>query len=194
MIQKEALERLYVREGKSMQEIADILQCSLHKVAYWMDGHSISRRSRSEAMYRKHNPDGDPFKFVEPRTLKDAELFGIGIGLYWGEGNKANKNSVRLGNTDPMLIKRFMEFLIRFFDIDKSDMKFGLQIFTDIDTNKAMRFWQKELGVWRSQFMKPTITISGSIGKYRHKSKYGVVTLHYHNKKLRDLLVNLLPR
>lgn len=176
-----------------MQEIADILGCSVHKVAYWMDGHNISRRSKSEAMYRNHNPNGDPFKFTTPKTLKDAELFGLGKGLYWGEGNKANKNSVRLGNTDPLLIKVFRKFLTRFFGIDQLDMKFGLQIFTDIDTNKAMRFWQKELGIRRSQFMKPTITISGSIGNYRHKSKYGVVTLYYHNKKLRDLLVNMLP-
>jgi hypothetical protein len=52
----------------------------------------------------------------------------------------------------------------------------------------------KILGVPSSQFMRPTVTISGSIGIYRRKSQYGVVTVMYHNIKLRDVLVGMLPR
>ena len=193
MLDKDRIFGLYHKKGKSMQEIADILGCSLHKVAYWMEKHEIKSRSRSDATYLKRNPDGDPFKLIPPKNLKDSELFGLGLGLYWGEGTKASKDSIRLGNTDPFLIKKFMDFLIRFFSIEKNDMHFGLQIFTDINSSKAMDFWIKKLKIKRSQFYKPIVTKSGSIGTYRKKSEFGVLTVMYHNKKLRNLLVSMLP-
>ena len=176
-----------------MQEIADLLGYSLHKVAYWMEKHRVPSRSRSDAMYVKHNPNGDPFLFQPPRTLKEAELFGMGLGLYWGEGTKASISSIRLGNTDPELIKVFINFLIRFFSIRKKDLKFGLQIFSDIDPGEALDFCVKHLRIEKSQFYKLVITKSGSIGTYRTKSQYGVLTVMYHNTKLRSLLGSMMP-
>ena len=176
-----------------MQQIADSLSCSVNKVKYWMVKYGIKRRSISEAIYIINNPNGDPFNFRLPKTFKEAKLFGLGLGLYWGEGTKANPHAIRLGNTDPRLLKKFIEFLITFFRISKDDLMFGLQLFTDINVEKAKRFWMHEVGTKPSQFYKPTITISGSIGTYRKKSEYGVLTVIYHNRKLRDLLISLLP-
>lgn len=193
MIKKEALKKLYIENKKSMQEIADILNCSLHKVAYWMEKHRIPARKRSEAMYVKYNPHGDPFKFKQPTTLKEAELFGLGLGLYWGEGTKTSKTSVRLGNTDPNLLKRFIEFLEKFYGIKRKKMKFGLQIFNDIKPQTALDFWIKSLRINSAQFNKIIVTKSGSIGTYRKKTEYGVLTAMFHNKKLRDLIIATLP-
>ncbi|MBU0458100.1 helix-turn-helix domain-containing protein [Patescibacteria group bacterium] len=192
MIKQELLEKLYAKEGKSMQEIANKLGCSVHKVQYWMKQYNIKSRSISDAIYQWHNPDGDPFMFKKPRTSKEQMLYGLGLGLYWGEGTKASKHSVRLGNTDPDLIKIFMDFLIILYGVKRKDFRFGLQIFTDIDEEKALDFWTKKLRIPREQFGKVIVTKSGSIGTYRKKSQFGVVTLHYHNKKLRDLLLNQL--
>jgi len=118
----------------------------------------------------------------------------MGLGLYWGEGNKANIHSLRLGNTDPELIKTYMSFLITLFGVKKENLKFGLQIFTDTKQEVALYYWVNKLDVKPSQFYKITVTISGSVGTYRHKSKYGVLTVYFHNKKLRDIVVNMLPR
>lgn len=158
-----------------------------------MEKYKITRRSRSEATYTKKHPNGDPFKFNPPGNIAEAKLLGLGLGLYWGEGNKLNKTSIRLGNTDPQLIKVFIKFITHIFGVRKQDLRFGLQIFTDINPEQALYYWINELGVKQEQFCKPTITVSGSIGTYRHKSKFGVVTVNYHNKKLRDLLVSMLP-
>lgn len=191
---REELEELYVGQKASMADIAKVLDCSVHRVQYWMDKHGIERRTRSDAIYLKHNPNGDPFKQRSIRSQDDAKLLGMGLGLYWGEGTKSNVHSVRLGNTDPELLKVFMRFLIRLFNVKSTDMRFGLQIFTDINPQTALRYWTRELGVKPSQFYKITVTISGSLGTYRKKSPYGVVTVHYHNKKLRDIIVGMLPR
>ena len=193
VIDRDILSHLYLEEGKSMQEIADNLHCSLNTIYYWIKKYCITTRSHSEATYLKRNPNGDPFSFKEPETALEIKLLGIGIGLYWGEGNKANKNSIRLGNVDPALIRCFIDFLIVMFGIAKEDLRFGLQIFSDIEIGQALDFWIKELNIQRSQINKPIITKSGSIGTYRKKSRYGVLTVMYHNKKLRDLLISLLP-
>ena len=133
------LKKLYLKEKKSVFEIAGLLKCSESKVNYWIRKYKIPKRSISDAIYIKHNPKGDPFRVNMPKNLEETKLFGLGLGLYWGEGNKANKNSIRLGNTDPKLIKNFIEFLIKFFSIKKSDLKFGLQIFSDMVVRWAVK-------------------------------------------------------
>lgn len=176
-----------------MQQIADKLNCSVHKVRYWMEKHDIQRRTMSDAIYTWHNPQGDPFKFNLPRNKEEYILYGMGIGLYWGEGTKSNKSAIRLGNTDPELIKVFIDFLVKIFSIKKTDLHFGLQIFTDINPKEALDFWTRQLKVKDTQFWKPIVTISGSIGTYKQKSKYGVVTVNYQNIKARELLARIMP-
>lgn len=192
MIRKEKLEQLYIGKGKSMQEIATMFGCSVNKIQYWLKKYGIPRRSISDAVYLKNNPNGDPFLFKKPDSFQKAALFGLGIGLYWGEGTKANKNSVRLGNTDPALVEAFIMFLEVIFCLKRSQLKFGLQIFSDMTEDETLDFWIKTLTIERSQFYKTTITPYRSIGTYRQKTKYGVLTIYFHNRKLRDVLVGLL--
>ncbi len=177
-----------------MQDIAHKFDCSVHAVQYWMQRHDIARRSISDAVYRKHHPKGDPFRFVAPKTHEDRILFGLGVGLYWGEGTKASKHAVRLGNTDPALIECFMDFLVRFFSIKRKDFRFGLQIFTDVPAQDALAYWISALDIQKTQFYKVTVTKSGSLGTYRKKSRFGVLTVYYHNTKVRDILVRLCRR
>ncbi|MDP1629549.1 MAG: hypothetical protein Q8L57_02930 [bacterium] len=187
------LRQLYLKKCRSVFDIAKKFHCSENKINYWLRKFKIPKRSISEAIYIKNNPKGDPFKFVEPKDFESAKLFGLGLGLYWGEGNKANKTTVRLGNSDPNLLKAFIKFLTRFFCIDKKDLKFHLHIFSDIDVKEAQDYWMKQLAIKKSQFYKPFVTKSGKLGTYRVKSRYGVLTLYYGNVKLKNILINLLP-
>lgn len=193
-MEKSELLALYIDQGMSVTSIASQLECSTNRINYWLAKHSIKKRSISEAIYLHNNPNGDPFTMRPVKSVKDAMLVGLGIGLYWGEGTKANKYSVRLGNTDPDLLNKFIEFLTYSCGVNKDNLKFGLQIFTDINLEEALTYWENKLKIKRSQFYKTTVTISGSIGSYRKKSLYGVVTVYYHNKKLRDIIVSMLPR
>jgi len=114
---KAKLEDLYIKNQLSVPVIAKKLGCSGHKINYWLGKHNILKRSISNAIYLKYNPNGDPFNFTPPKNPKEERLFGLGIGLYWGEGNKANKNIVKLGNSDPELLKVFIQFLVKFFNL-----------------------------------------------------------------------------
>lgn len=177
-----------------MREIAEALCCSEHKVVYWMDKHGIRRRSLSDAIYLKNHPNGDPFTIRKPRTPKDWELYGLGIGLYWGEGGKASKNAVRLGNTDPALLRTFVRFLVDLCGVKLEDLRFGVQIFNDLNPNEALAYWAKELNVKRTQFYHPVLSPSQSTGTYRRHAMYGVLSVYYNNRNLQRWILGQLPR
>ena len=193
-IDKEKLSKYYFKENKSISEIAKLLGRSENGINYWMKKYGLKKRSISEAVYLKNNPNGDPFKVKKPDSLYLAELKGMGLGLYWGEGNKRNKNSVKLTNTDVGLINKFIEFLVRILGIAKDDIKFSLQVYNDVDPEEARRYWINKLDIKASQFYKTVwFTKSDKSGTYKEKNKHGVVIIYYHNTKLRNVLVNMLP-
>lgn len=181
-----------MRRCLSAAVIAQRLKCSEHKINYWLNKHSISKRSISDALYAAWNPKGDPFSSPVIHTKQEAFLYGIGLGLYWGEGNKSNKLSVRLGNTDPELIKIFLRFLRTIYRIDGKKLQFGLQIFSDMSPHKSLQFWQRHLKVSPSQFYKVVVTPARSLGTYRIKNKHGVLTVHFNNRKLRDIICHAI--
>jgi hypothetical protein len=118
---------------------------------------------------------------------------GVGIGLYWGEGNKVAKNSIRLGNTDPKLIRKFLDFLTNICGADPGKIRFGLQIFSDTSPAQALDYWMSIVDFPRSQFLpKVVVTPARGSGNYRKKSEYGVLTVYFHNKKLKRLLMDML--
>ena len=193
-ISKKELEHLYIVEKKSQKEIAEHFKCSHSKICYWIIKYKIPVRTKSEAMYVKCNPSGDPFSFKKLETQKDYFLFGLGLGLYWGEGVKVYKNSIRLGNTDPRLIRAFLKFLKDIYNIDESKVKFGLQIFGDIDKAQTINFWMKELSAKKSQFQEIVCTPSRGEGIHKKKSEFGVLTVYFHNMKLRDIIMKEIEK
>ena len=194
MIDKVYLEEKYIREKCSVAEIAVEFGCSQNKVTYWIQKHGIKKRTISEAQYIKHNPGGDPFTFKKPHTEGEWFLYGLALGLYWGEGNKKSKTAIRLGNTDPDLIKYFLDFLINMYAVDVSRLRFGLQVFTDIDSEKAKRFWCKKLNISPKSFQKVVVTPSVRRGTYGERSEFGVLTVYFSNTKIRDTIVGAIER
>ncbi len=191
---KDFLLQTYIDQKKSAKDIAHMHGCSEHKVNYWLGKYKIPKRLLSEAIYVKYNPNGDPFSFQLPLSLEEMFLYGLGIGLYWGEGTKKNKHAVRLGNSDPSLVKAFMQFLMHCYNIPENRFRFWLQVFSDMSPEATLRYWCKALGVSRSQFGKVTITPMRGAGTYREKTKYGVVAIYVSNMKLRNLLCQHLEK
>lgn len=180
--------KLYNNKKKSVREISETLECSQNKINYWLEKYAIKKRTIAEAVYIHHNPNGDPFSFHKLKTKEDALLFGLGMGLYWSEGTKRDTHAVRLGNSDPYLIKKFMQFLIYIYGVKKDDLRFGLQIFDDMSSVLTKKFWKKHLDVRENQFYKVMYKTKGGKETYGRKCQYGVLTLYFNNKKLRDII------
>lgn len=189
-ITKEKLENLY-GNGLSMQDISEKINIPHTTVRYLMSKYNIPRRSWSDATYVKRNPDGDPFLIKEKLSNNDKELKALGLGIYWGEGDKSpNNTSVRLGNTDPFLLKKFREFLRTIYSAKEEKIKYGLILFNDAKESDAVAFWENHLGIKRSQLGKITIIPPQGKGTYRKKSKNGVLIINFTNKKLKQIILS----
>ena len=189
--EKENLERLY-KSGKSMAEMGIILGCSQHKIAYWLSKHGIARRNRSDANYLKYNPDGDPFKIKHDLNSSEMFLYGLGLGIYWGEGAKTSKYSLRVSNTDVGIIKAFRQFLLNVCGLKLNKITYSIISFNDVDSNVARGYWSKQLGILPEKFGKITIIPKQGKGTYKKKSAFGVCTLQVSNIKLRKWMMKEL--
>ena len=77
------------------------------------------------------------------KSLTKKERMLIASALYWAEGAKGD---CRLSNTDPVLIKIFLECL-KEFGIFQDRLSMDLRIYQDIDPDKAKIFWSKLTGI-----------------------------------------------
>jgi len=58
---------------------------------------------------------------------------------------------------------------------------------------KAKEFWVSKLDISPRQIKeKVTVIIFGRIGAYRQKFQNGVLTLEYYNRKLRDIICDMI--
>jgi len=195
ILSEKLLRKLYLQNGLSVAQIARRLRCSQNRVNHWLGRYNIPKRTIADAMYRRHNPGGDPFLITEIDTVPKALLAGLGIGLYWGEGNKRNPSAIRLGNTDPLLIRKFIQFLRDILGVPVAKLRFGLQIFSDMPADQAKGAWLghlRGLGISAGQFQRPVITPARSLGTYREKTQWGVLTVYCSNIKLKHLLDGML--
>jgi hypothetical protein len=193
-IPSDTLRSLYVVQGKSASQIAGILCCSDNKVNYWLGKYGIKKRSISDEVYKRKNPLGDPFSVREPTNAEDAFLCGLGLGLYWGEGAKRGDGGVRLTNTDPRLILKFMDFIERMCGVKRESLRFSLQLFGDMSPENTLQYWVKELRVGAKQFYRPVISDLRGKGTYRHKSRHGVVIVYFNNVRLKAILCEMIDK
>jgi len=107
----------------------------------------------------------------------------LGLMLYWGEGDKTGNYFVALTNTDIKVLKYFVSWLRKYFDIDEKRLRGRLYIWGLFDEDKAKKSWSKELNIPISQFTKSYISKSKpNIRKARHK--YGVCRVSYGSTKI----------
>jgi hypothetical protein len=194
ILSKEVLFDLYVNKKYSTSKISGIFNCSENKINYWLGKFKINKRTISEAIYQFKNPLGDPFNLNLPKTIEQGIIFGMGLGLYWGEGSKRGNGGVKLTNTDPRLIKKFIDFLEIIFNIDRKKLRFSLQIFKDISEQRVLNYWTRVLLVKKNQFYKVVHSKIRGEGTYKIKSEYGVVIVHFNNVKLKRIILDMIEK
>lgn len=187
MLQINRIKQLY-SEGRSAAEIGGDLGVSWRKVIYIMDKYGIKRRSRSEAIYCKHNPDGDPFKIKQKLSVEQKCLKALALGLYWGEGSKYNPISIRLVNSDPSLLRTFIRFLKEICGVNSVKIKVWLTVHSDVVIKEAERYWSEQLDIPLTQFSKTVVINHRGKGSYKNKIFYGTATVCVHNMKLRQII------
>jgi hypothetical protein len=89
--------------------------------------------------------------------LSSKEIYVAGLFLYWGEGSKNIKGSVSLSNTDPEVLKFYLFWLRNSFKIPTEKIKVLVHLYKDMEIERELAYWSKELKISRTQFSKPYI-------------------------------------
>jgi len=177
-----------------MAQIAAKLNQSLSVVRYELTKNKIPRRSRSEAInnwYRdKHNKK--PFKLRATLSNADQKLKTAGVMLYWGEGGKSG-NVVKFTNSDPDMIKIFLQFLRQICGIDENRLKALVHIYPDHKEKDLILFWAKKTGIPQEHFYKSYLH-EGKKGTYKNKAIWGTITVNYPDKRLLDVILGWISK
>jgi len=193
MIEKSLLLAKY-KSGLSMGQIAKELHYCPHTIVYWMRKHHIERRSRSDAAYIQANPKGNPFHITYPKTANEHFLYGLGLGIYWGEGTKATNFAVRVTNSDPGIIRTFRTFLHTICHVDTTRIRYSIVTFNDSSPNAAKSYWAKELEISPDKFGKIVQIPTQGKGTYKRKSLFGICTITVSNTKLKTWIMDELKK
>ena len=112
---------------------------------------------------------------------KDPE-FVAGFYLYWGEGTKSAEYSIAITNTDPAIIKCFIEWLSK-FGIVPENLKIKLHIYSDQNEKELKIFWSNTTGIPITNYYKSYQKTASSKSKnYKGMFAYGTCSVMYHER------------
>ncbi|MEK7582501.1 MAG: hypothetical protein AAB452_01410 [Patescibacteria group bacterium] len=199
------------RQGNSYKKIRDELGISTSTLASWFKNQPWSKviKARLSAEVSLTNPralqlmaqanhERWKMKHGEYRAaavqdferLKNDPLFLAGIMLYWGEGEKQSKSSVvRLGNSEPEMIRIFNLFLTRVLKISPEKISAWLLLYPDLVDAVQKKFWSKATGISMDRFKK-SIYINGR--RPQKRLSYGVCTLSVNSRALKERVLKWL--
>lgn len=99
--------------------------------------------------------------------LSRKELYIFLTALYWCEGNKKDFS---LTNTDPYLIRVFIEGLRDIFHVSNDKIRVSIRIYEDLDREQCMNYWSQVVGISRDSIASVNVLS----GKKKGKLEYGM--------------------
>ena len=203
------------RSGISYQEIRKTLNIPKGTLCDWLRGlrwsekikKELERKNRTERAVRMRVLDKIKGRYLEQiyqeareeagREFKDLKLyplFILGVVIYWGEGDKTSRHTLKIANTDPLMIKCFLAFLVSICGVPREKIKAWLLLYPYLDENACKRFWIRQAGLSKRDFTK-SIIIHGK--NKRRKIGYGVCSLVASSTYLKEKMkiwLDLMPR
>jgi len=196
------------REGKSYKDIAVLTGVPKSTLSNWFSGVSWSeetkdylsglarenaRKRMTAISHQKREERQSTYQAQRvvaekqfKKFIKDR-LFVAGLMIYWGEGdNKLENGMIRVANSDPLMIKRFYEFLKKYLPEIEHKAKIYLVLYKDLDEALCQKHWSKEVGLPLDRFFK------SSFIKGKHPTKrlsYGVGTMTISNRLYKEQMI-----
>lgn len=183
------------RRGMSLKSIAKELSVSSGSVHRWCAGITLSEKQKAHleanvlssrlrnvaAISLRREADRKAAfasGFTEVGTLTKRDLLVLGVGLYWGEGDK-DLSTLGLSNMDPDLHEAFLQWL-ESFGVDRAGVRATLHLPTRFVASKEIKWWCSKLNLNSSQFSKTVTKVSPtSRGKTKRLEYHGVLHLRH---------------
>lgn len=163
------------KQGKSYAEIKEELGVPKSTLSDWLSPHgwsqNIKEQLRKESIQKTkvnivelNKARGrvleELYEQAEEEAKKEFErlkyhpLFMAGLMLYWGEGDRAGDEKVRLGNTDSEMLRVFVMFLTDVCQIPHDKLNAQVLVYDDLNNEKCREYWSEKIGVAIENFYK----------------------------------------
>lgn len=145
------------QSGKSIPMIANTLRVSQWSLYSLLKRNRILRRSSAESNRLRFL--SRPLSFEKKLSLNEAEqkLNLLGLTLYWAEGSKRGRSTVDFANSDPLMIKVFLNFLRRIYRVSEERLRALLYCHSNQTVDSLLDYWVKLTNIPKHQFTKPYI-------------------------------------
>lgn len=165
----------------SAQRISELRDWSSKRIENYRATMQNKREQKLLAVYEKVSKDIG--------KLSKRELFIGGLLLYWGEGAKTSNATVALSNTDPSVLRFFLQWL-KLFEIKESELSIVMHLYKDMDESREIKFWMKQLNLPKSCFRKSYVKESNlSNLSYKSGFGHGTCNIRIYGKKLYDYIL-----
>jgi hypothetical protein len=190
-------------QGRTFAEIQSVLGITIPKgtLSYWCKDIKLSKdqkqrisalvseniqtqRLKALAVNRERRATYlDSIKSVNtylPDLLLNTDIAKITLAaLYLAEGSKTTKGALAFGNSDPGIIKLFLNLLRLVYNTDPKKYRCTVQCRADQNIPKLEQFWKEVTRIPEEQFYKAKVD-PRTIGKPSKKPEYkGVCRIDY---------------
>lgn len=153
----------------------------------------------AEARSKKMHDEGN--KLI--KNISKRDLLIIGVALYWAEGYKRpvvikgktrTSHRVSLTNSDPDLIRIFLQFLRETCKVSDDKITIWIRYFEHQDPAYLLDFWQKKCNIPYSNFKNTlqTVSISSQRKKSYNSLPFGVAQVSVNSTNLYHKIMGLI--
>lgn len=200
----------YRKKGYSYSIISKKLKLSKSTLSDWlkeipfkpnketMNRIDLARLKSIQTRHDKKIADIKNAKEIAKKELgkiTKRDLWLLGIGLYWGEGDKSSSEGVKIMNSDPLMIKMMIKWFKEICKLNYNNFRAAVHIYPDNDIKEAIEYWSKITKIPKSQFGKTQIDIrKNKSKKKKNKLPYGTIKITIKSNRKKEFGVFLNRR
>ncbi len=197
------------KNGFSFREISEKLEISKSTASLWLRNIELSEiakerihklgvigriRGNNSVKNRITIEDGkisaNAKKNINQCNFLKKDLKIVCALLYWCEGGKTEKSQLTFINSDPKLVKYFIDTFRKAFDVDESKFRALIHLHDYHDANEQISFWSEITKIPRLQFTKPYN--KPNTGKRKKEDYQGCVSVRYYGRQIRQEIMFLI--
>ena len=186
-----------------MKEIARLVGVSVSSVSYWVRDVPLTDQQRAELLRRMSANGRAAAAAGRSRAARDVRrsyqldgackaerrvpLHVAGCMLYWAEGSKG-RNTVQFVNSDPAMVRYFVEFLRRCYAVPDTAFRIGCNLFADHveRQHEIEQFWLDTLGLPATCLRKSTVNVYSKYSQKKRQNRlpYGTTRVCVHSTRI----------
>jgi len=137
------------------------------------------QKIKKEQVIKKISDDSDNYlSQIQPNQENNKLLCSF---LYWGEGEK-NRNAMVFVNSDPIMVKCFLNLLRSSFTLDESKFRGLVHIHEYHNDTEIKKYWSKITNIPLNQFSKSYL--KPHTGRNIREGYKGTISIRYYDYKI----------